>query len=56
MRKGEDMKLTVVGLGPGAGPDMTGRAYDAIKEADVVIGLSLIHILATPRAARICAR
>ncbi len=32
------MKLTVVGLGPGAGEDMTGRAYRAIEEADVVIG------------------
>lgn len=32
------MKLTVVGLGPGAGADLTGRARDAIAEADLVVG------------------
>ena len=32
------MKLTVVGLGPGAGRDLTGRAYDAIEAADLVVG------------------
>ena len=32
------MKLSVVGLGPGAGRDLTGRAYDAIREADLVVG------------------
>ena len=32
------MKLTVVGLGPGAGRDLTGRAYDAIQAADLVVG------------------
>ena len=32
------MKLTVVGLGPGAGRDLTGRAYDAIAAADLVVG------------------
>lgn len=32
------MKLTVVGLGPGAGPDLTGRALDAIREAELVVG------------------
>ena len=32
------MKLTVVGLGPGAGRDLTGRAYDAIQGADLVVG------------------
>lgn len=32
------MKLTVVGLGPGAGADLTGRAYEAIKNADLVVG------------------
>lgn len=32
------MKLTVVGLGPGAGPDLTGRAMDAIKDAELVVG------------------
>ena len=32
------MKLTVVGLGPGAGADLTGRAADAIGEADLIVG------------------
>ena len=32
------MKLTVVGLGPGAGRDLTGRAHDAIEAADLVVG------------------
>ena len=32
------MKLTVVGLGPGAGRDLTGRAYDAIEAAELVVG------------------
>ncbi len=32
------MKLTVVGLGPGAGPDLTGRALDAIRDAELVVG------------------
>lgn len=32
------MKLTVVGLGPGAGPDLTGRALDAIRNAELVVG------------------
>lgn len=32
------MKLTVVGLGPGAGPDLTGRALDAIRQAELVVG------------------
>ena len=32
------MKLTVVGLGPGAGEDLTGRARRAIEEADLVVG------------------
>ena len=32
------MKLTVVGLGPGAGRDLTGRARDAIESADLVVG------------------
>ena len=31
-------KLTVVGLGPGAGEDLTGRARRAIEEADLVVG------------------
>ena len=32
------MTLTVVGLGPGAGRDLTGRARDAIESADLVVG------------------
>lgn len=32
------MKLTVVGLGPGAGADLTGRAREAIETADLVVG------------------
>lgn len=32
------MKITVVGLGPGAGADLTGRAYEAIQEAELVVG------------------
>ncbi len=32
------MGLTVVGLGPGAGRDLTGRAYDAIQGAELVVG------------------
>lgn len=32
------MGLTVVGLGPGAGCDLTGRARDAIQKADLVVG------------------
>ena len=32
------MKLAVVGLGPGAGEDLTGRARRAIEEADLVVG------------------
>jgi len=31
-------KITVVGLGPGAGEDLTGRACRAIEEADLVVG------------------
>lgn len=31
-------KIAVVGLGPGAGEDLTGRARRAIEEADLVVG------------------
>ena len=34
------MRLTVVGLGPGAGEDLTGRARQAIAQADLVVGYS----------------
>ena len=32
------MSISVVGLGPGAGADLTGRARDALELADVIIG------------------
>lgn len=32
------MKLTVIGLGPGAGADLTGRAIRAIEESELVVG------------------
>ena len=32
------MKLFVVGLGPGAGRDLTGRARAAIEESDLIVG------------------
>lgn len=32
------MKLTVVGLGPGAGADLTGRACAALEEAELIVG------------------
>ena len=32
------MKVTVVGLGPGAGRDLTGRARETLERADLIIG------------------
>ena len=32
------MKVTVVGLGPGAGRDLTGRAREALEQAALIIG------------------
>ena len=32
------MRVTVVGLGPGAGEDLTGRARRALEEADLIVG------------------
>ena len=32
------MKVTVVGLGPGAGADLTGRARQALEECDLIVG------------------
>lgn len=32
------MKVTVIGLGPGAGSDLTGRAITALKESDLIVG------------------
>lgn len=32
------MKLTVIGLGPGAGRDLTGRARQALEECDCIVG------------------
>ena len=36
------MKVTVVGLGPGAGADLTGRARQALEECDLIVGYRLI--------------
>ena len=32
------MRVTVVGLGPGAGRDLTGRAREALEQAELIIG------------------
>ena len=32
------MKVTVIGLGPGGGADLTGRAREALEQADLIIG------------------
>ena len=32
------MKVTVIGLGPGGGPDLTGRARAALEECDLIVG------------------
>ena len=32
------MKLSVVGLGPGAGSDLTGQARAALEAADLIVG------------------
>ena len=32
------MKVTVIGLGPGAGADLTGRAREALAACDLVVG------------------
>ena len=32
------MRVTVVGLGPGAGRDLTGRAREALERADLIVG------------------
>lgn len=32
------MKVTVVGLGPGAGRDLTGRARETLEAADLIVG------------------
>lgn len=32
------MKVTVVGLGPGAGADLTGRAREALNASEVIVG------------------
>ncbi len=34
-------KLYIVGLGPGGGQDMTGRAAQALEEADVIVGYTV---------------
>ncbi|MFT8888146.1 MAG: precorrin-3B C(17)-methyltransferase [Ethanoligenens sp.] len=44
------MKIVAVGLGPGAENEMTGRALDALRESDVIVGyetyISLLGSLA----------
>ena len=32
------MKVTVIGLGPGGGADLTGRARAALEECDLIVG------------------
>ena len=32
------MKVTVIGLGPGGGADLTGRAWAALEECDLIVG------------------
>ena len=32
------MKVTVIGLGPGGGADLTGRARAALEECDLLVG------------------
>lgn len=34
----EQMKIVAVGMGPGAENEMTGRALDALRESDVIVG------------------
>ena len=36
--KGNPMKVTVIGLGPGGGADLTGRAWAALEECDLIVG------------------
>ena len=42
------MGLTVVGLGPGGGADLTGRARAALEQCDLIVGyttyLSLLEV------------
>ena len=32
------MKVTVIGLGPGGGADLTGRAREALAACDLIVG------------------
>ena len=32
------MRVTVIGLGPGAGADLTGRAIEALERCDLIVG------------------
>ena len=34
-------KLYVIGLGPGAGQDLTGRAAQALEASDVIVGYTV---------------
>ena len=42
------MKVTVIGLGPGGGPDLTGRARAALEECDLMVGYAAYIDLVKP--------
>ena len=42
------MKVTVIGLGPGGGPDLTGRARAALEECDLLVGYTAYIDLVKP--------
>lgn len=42
------MKMTVVGIGPGSGDQMTGRALKAIQDSEVVVGYGVYVDLVKP--------
>ena len=42
------MKVTVIGLGPGAGQDLTGRARAALETCDLIVGYTAYVELIRP--------
>ena len=42
------MKVTVIGLGPGGGVDLTGRARAALEECDLLVGYTAYIDLVKP--------
>lgn len=42
------MSLTIIGLGPGGGRDLTGRARDALAQADLIVGYTAYIELVRP--------